>query len=81
MKIRDLIEELQNLDPNLEVLLQADAEGNGYDSLRCVEQVAFYKDGREYTVYNLDWSSDDCCLEPEEWEHLKKNSKALVLAP
>ena len=33
MKVKDLIEKLEQVDPEREVILQKDAEGNGYSPL------------------------------------------------
>lgn len=42
MKVRELMEELRELDQDAEVILQEDAEGNGYRVLRGAD-VALYK--------------------------------------
>lgn len=45
MKVKDLIEQLSVLDPELDVILQADAEGNGYK--RACGATEVYYDGDE----------------------------------
>jgi len=37
MKVKELIESLKKLDPELEVILQRDPEGNGYSPLNDVD--------------------------------------------
>lgn len=37
MKVKELAEQLKDLDPELEILLQDDDEGNGYRPLRGVD--------------------------------------------
>lgn len=36
MKIRQLIAELEKLDPELEVIVSTDSEGNGFDEMRVI---------------------------------------------
>ncbi len=38
MKVKELIEELQSMDPEAEVIMQKDSEGNGY--VHCRELTA-----------------------------------------
>ena len=38
MKVKELIEELQKLDPELDVILQKDEEGNGFNLCGGVEE-------------------------------------------
>lgn len=42
MKVRELLEVLQSVDPEREVILQKDAEGNGYSPLRGADDNAVY---------------------------------------
>ena len=55
MKVGELVEELQRLDQDAEVVLQEDAEGNGYRVLRGAD-VALYEpyDGWHGECYALD---------------------------
>ena len=78
MKVKELIKELSLLDPELNVMLQKDPEGNGYSSLEGAEKAVY--DGFE-SVYNLENTADDNCLEEDEWENLKKNNLVVVLWP
>ena len=50
MKVRELIEELQAVDPDMLVVLQEDAEGNGYSPLAGAEPA--------YYVATSTWSGD-----------------------
>jgi hypothetical protein len=47
MKVRKLIEQLQTIDPEREVVLSRDEEGNGFSSLEDVELMT-YLDGEVY---------------------------------
>ena len=42
MKVKELLTQLLLVDPNREVVLQKDAEGNGYSPLRGVDDNAAY---------------------------------------
>tara|TARA_R110000782_G_scaffold184388_2_gene274645 strand:- start:15772 stop:16002 length:231 start_codon:yes stop_codon:yes gene_type:complete len=51
MKVKDLILKLQNLeDPDAEVILSSDPEGNGYLPLQCVEEGTFTLEDYEPSV-------------------------------
>jgi len=79
MKVRELLAQLSGMNPESEVILQADAEGNSYDDLRIVDGNAFLVDGE---VMDAEWSAEDCCLDEELWERIKNSdTKCLVLSP
>lgn len=67
MKIKDLIHSLSSLNPELEVILQKDSEGNGYSPL----------DGYACGTYaaNNDWSGEFSEEEQDDSIH------AVVLYP
>jgi hypothetical protein len=48
MTVQELINELQNLDPQTPVLLSEDQEGNGYRYLECVSESA-YNGAQQYS--------------------------------
>ena len=67
MKVKDLIEQLQNCDPELEVVCQKDAEGNGYSMCVGADGESFYRsDGQ---AYNLEVRTEECLK--EEYEDYK----------
>jgi len=84
MKVREVIEELQKMDPELDVILQKDGEGNGYSpcagaSDRCVYRAESTWSGE---AHDLDDSADDMCLDEDEWEaYKKKHPQVCVLWP
>lgn len=43
MKVRELIAELQGMDPEWDVILQKDSEGNGYSPLSGVDGNSVYE--------------------------------------
>lgn len=74
MKVKELIKFLKSVDQNLNVVLQCDSEGNGYSPAAGAE-FAIY-DENNGAVYSLKYSAEDCCLEDDEWEKMKKSKKA-----
>ncbi len=79
MKVKDLLDQLSHINPESDVFLQVDAEGNGYNELRIVDGNAFFVDGE---VMDAEWSAEDCCLDEELWDNIKNNNaKCLVLSP
>ena len=83
MKIRELIEKLNELDPDLEIIIQKDAEGNGYSPLAGIDSDGIYIKETSWhgEVYDSNWSADDAAMEEEEWSELLKQPRALILFP
>lgn len=85
MTVAELIEELKKLPPESHVILQKDAEGNGYSPLHAVDGNAIYVAESTYSgeVLSTEWSASDACFESdEEWEAFKSsNPRCCVLAP
>ena len=86
MNVKELKEVLANLPDDMQVILQIDPEGNGYHTLYCADPDSIaIMDERGYRpeeVYSLEWTAEDCCLEEEVWEQMKKEyPRVLVLAP
>lgn len=83
MLVKDLMEVLQELDPDTQIILQKDGEGNGYSPLAAYG-MGYYVADSTYSgyVYDEDWTPDDCDLSQDEWEEMRtENPRALVLAP
>ena len=84
MKVKELIEHLTGMDPEAEVIVQKDAEGNGYSPLYVVDDAAIYVPETTWSgdVFNTTWSAEDADMDPEEWkEFLVQNKRCVVLAP
>lgn len=86
MTLKELKDQLNALPANLDnlpVILQKDAEGNGYSPLSDVDHEASYVPEQPWygTVYSHAHSADDNCLEEKEWKKIKKNNRCIVLAP
>ena len=86
MIIKELKEYLNTLGKeydDCEIILQKDEEGNGYEELRGIDEIIAVRDeyGHYDMIYDLEWTADDCCLEEDEWEEIKKQKKSFVLFP
>lgn len=78
MKVKELMKKLNKLDPESEVYLLKDPEGNGFNK-------PYYVDGNcvyyNEDIYSLSWSASDACLEEDEWDRLKSQIKCVVISP
>ena len=83
MKIKDLLAVLEDADPDAEVILQKDAEGNGYSPLSGVDTNAVYVAENTWSgdVYSMDWTADDACKTNVEWAEIRANPRCVVLFP
>lgn len=83
MLVKDLLEALKDMPPDAEVVLQKDAEGNGYSPLEAVEGDALYVAETTWSgdVYSTEWSAEDACMEETEWEEMLGRPRCVVLAP
>lgn len=70
--------------PNVELIMQKDAEGNGYSPLQGIDFNVVYVPESTWSgeVFSTDYDAEDHCLEEAEWEELKaKHSGYAVLFP
>ena len=83
MKVRELIAALQGVDPDAEVILQKDAEGNGYSPLYGADTDSVYVAETTWMgqAYHADSTAEDNGLEDDEWEALKAGPRCVVLHP
>lgn len=68
-------------NPDAELIMQKDSEGNGYSPLDGIEFDVVYvpEDGE---VYSKSYTAEDHCMEEDEWAELKNtNSGYAVLYP
>jgi len=82
MKVKDLIEKLKLVDPELGVILQKDSEGNNYSPVSDVDVNVVYKAQTSYygEVYDKTWTYEDADFETkEEWEKFKKETPDCVV--
>lgn len=83
MKVKELLEALTGVDPEAEVILQKDAEGNDYSPLEGADSDAVYVPESTWSglVYSLHRTAEENCMEYDEWEDLKKQPPCVVLYP
>lgn len=87
MTVAQLIEQLQELDPEMEVFLQKDSEGNGFETCRGADgHCVFYYDENsgEFEIYDDDWTAEDAGFDDEKsWEEFKskRENRCVVLFP
>jgi hypothetical protein len=83
MKVRELIALLSTAEPDSEVILQRDSEGNGYSPLYSVDCGSVYVPETTYSgeVYSPDWSADEADATEKEWRAIKAMPRCVVLAP
>ena len=69
MTVKELKEQIENLPDDMEVILQKDAEGNGYSPLSDVDSNCVYIPETTWYggMYSLDWTADYACMTDEEW--------------
>lgn len=84
MKVKEVIEYLSTLNQEAEVILQKDAEGNGYSHLCGIDPDGIYveEDGfNDATVYSTSWSADEAGMTDKEWSKFLKKPKCVVFFP
>jgi hypothetical protein len=83
VKVKELMEELAKFSADAEVILQQDAEGNGYSPLYAVDHDAVYVAKNTYSgdVYSTEWTASDACMSEEEWDDVMRQPRCVVLAP
>jgi len=83
MKVKELIERLNEMDGESEVIVQNDVEGNGFSPLAGIDDQARYIGDTEYSgfVYYTQYDASDYCLEEDEWDELLKKPRCVVLFP
>lgn len=75
MKVRELIERLQAIDPELEVLKQRDDEGNGYTPVFGADDACFV----EADSLKRPWNLETVYLEEEKEEYLGDPVQIVVI--
>lgn len=83
MNIKELKDAIKDLPDDMEVILQKEAEGNGYSPLYDVDPYCVYIPESTWSgyVYSIYWTADDAIMSEEEWDQLKKEPRSLVLYP
>lgn len=82
MNVSELIEYLLGFDPETEVILQRDSEGNGFSPLAGVD-VGYYVPDSTWSghFYDPDWTDEDNCMDDDEFAEMQNRPKSIVLFP
>ncbi len=76
---------LETMPPDSQVIIQKDAEGNGYSPLSAVDGDAIYTPDSTWSgdVASTNWTWQEACRgSAAEWEEFKaENPRCVVLAP
>jgi len=83
MKVRELINKLLKENPDADVIIQKDSEGNGYSPLRDVDGKCVYIPETDYsgTVYDTRWTAYDANMEEYVWQRVAMLPGCVVLSP
>lgn len=83
MKVKKLKNLLKNLPDDMEIILQKDAEGNGFSPLYEINSKCVYIAETTYHgyVYDMRLSADKLEVDESEWQELNKKSRVLILSP
>ena len=83
MKVKRLIELLSACDPESEVIIQEDPEGNGYSPLDVVDDEGVYVSDSLYggQVYDTNWTAEEAGLPESDWAVLKREPRCVTLVP
>lgn len=83
MKVQELIDLLLTFGGDAEVIMQKDAEGNGYSPLEGVDGECVYVPDSSYsgTVYATTWSAKDADMDEGDWEDFRQRPRCVVLYP
>jgi hypothetical protein len=83
MNIKELKEMITDLPDEMEVILQKDAEGNGYSPLHGGDTDAVYEADSTWSgdVYSTKWTASQACMDDEDWNKILEKPRVLVLYP
>jgi hypothetical protein len=81
MKVRDLIEALSKVDPDLEVVLAQDEEGNGYGKLRDIDDNFSINRDNEVHLHHLTPDLEEQGYTEEDVCSCKDAIRCVVLGP
>lgn len=83
MKVKELLAALTKADPEEDVILHKDAEGNGASPLQGADYDSVYVPNSAWSgdVYSLNWNASDACKTNAEWAEITANPRCVVLFP
>lgn len=82
MNVKELIDYLLGFDPETEIIIQKDSEGNGYSPLAGAED-GFYVPDSTWSgeFYSPDYTIEDTLLDDEEFEAMRNRPRSIVFYP
>jgi len=82
MNAKELIDYLKGFDPETEIVLQSDAEGNGYSPLAGADDGYYVPDSTwSGDFYDPSYTADDCCMDDDEFAEMQNRPRSIVLYP
>ncbi len=84
MKVKQLLKELEKCNPESEVVMAKDEEGNGYSPLYEVdgENMVYTPDSTwSGDIFDKRWSPDDAGLEKSDHKKMMKKKVCVLLWP
>lgn len=83
MKIKELIETLSAYDPECEVVMSGDSEGNVFKTISNLVSVGIYvpENGWCGQFYDDQWDADDACIDEDEWNEMLEGPRTICIWP
>ena len=83
MNVKELREALAGLDDDMKVVLQIDAEGNGYKRVNGADAdgIIVNEDQYSFDVYSDSWDATEADMDEDEWAELLTQPRVLVVHP
>lgn len=81
--VKELKSLIEKLPDDMQIVLQRDPEGNGYEYLAGVDPdgVDVSYDERDLEIYDANWTATEADMDDEEWNEYLKGPRVLVLYP
>ena len=84
MKVKQLIKELKKCNPESEVIVAKDEEGNGFSPLADIDgENCVYTPDSTWSgeLFDSRWTPDEACLDKKEHAKMLKKKRAVFLWP
>lgn len=79
MRTHELAKQLLD-NPDVELLLQTDSEGNGYNKLcGCDFEITAELVDYEYKIKDISWDAEESDMTESEWTKYKKNHSGYAI--
>ena len=83
MNVGELKKIIEGLPEDMQIVLQKDAEGNGYSPLSSTDTNSVYISDNPWSgfVFPINWTAQDAGISEENWEQIKAQPCSLILIP